>query len=121
MGKRTGGAANREWNRGRKATPQQIAHDQLVEDVRRYIWDCHKHRAIVDPAHHPTAEGAAKAVFYRTKKERETIVAEFERQHAAYLSWSAERDGSRPGQPSARAARDTSAVVARDISPRAGR
>ena len=47
-------------------------------EVRAYIADCLRHRAQLDPAHHPTADGAVKMIPHRGDPgEAETIRATF--------------------------------------------
>jgi hypothetical protein len=68
----TGGIANREWTRGHPAG-HVIDRDRLTAQVDAYLADCRKHRAIINPAYHPTEAGALKIICHRSDEEAAVI------------------------------------------------
>jgi hypothetical protein len=60
----TGGAANREWQRGtRHVTPLDPAY--LKAQIFAYLADCYANRGILSPAHHPTEAGALRVIYHQ--------------------------------------------------------
>ena len=53
------------------------ARERLDEGVRAYLADCREHRPLFSPAYHPTADGAAKAVYCASKEETAYVKARF--------------------------------------------
>lgn len=53
--------------------------ERLTREVSRYIIDCKRHRRILDPQYHPTADGAVKLIYHRGTGDRKYIKDEFAR------------------------------------------
>lgn len=68
----TGGAANREWQRG---TQPQAAPDAggLTAHVAQYLAECRAHQQLLDRRYHPTEEGALKVIFHRGRDQETAI------------------------------------------------
>lgn len=76
----TGGLANREWQSGTRPQPQ-VDSDYITGQVRRYLSDCRKHRALLNPANHPTETGLLRVVFCHGDDEKQAALAAY-RAHA---------------------------------------
>ena len=74
----SGGAANRGWNTGTRAVPA-VNYGALALAVVGYLEDCARFRALLDPAHHPTAGGALRVIYHRNAEEKAAILAYFRR------------------------------------------
>ena len=42
---------------------------QYEAQVRAYVADCQRHRALLNPAYHPTADGAVKMIPHQSNAE----------------------------------------------------
>lgn len=80
----TGGTANRDWSAG-TAVVTEVPAERLTAGVKAYLADCRRHRAILSAKHHPTPDGACKAVFHRTSGGDAFIRSELTRLAAARL------------------------------------
>lgn len=75
----TGGRANRTWRAGSRIVPE-LTPDALVYAVREYRRACFRHAALLNPRYHPTADGAAKAIFTYSPADAQRVREEFNRQ-----------------------------------------
>jgi hypothetical protein len=73
----TGGAANREWQRGSRAE-QPVNIPYLVLQVKAYMEDCERFRAILGPGH-PNWNAAKHVIFCRNDEERHAALVIFSR------------------------------------------
>jgi hypothetical protein len=71
----TGGLANREWQSGTRPQPQ-VDTDYITAQVRRYLRDCRKHRAILSP-YHPTEAGLLRVVFCHGDGEKQAALTAY--------------------------------------------
>jgi hypothetical protein len=72
----TGGVANRGWQSGTALEPVVDA-DAIAVQVRRYLADCRKYKAVLSPAHHPTEKSMLQVVFTRSDTEKRAAIAAF--------------------------------------------
>lgn len=75
----TGGAANREWQRGAKQPVTLLTADYLTAHVRAYLADCYAARETLNPAYHPTAAGALKVIYHEGIAQADQIRRAFNR------------------------------------------
>jgi hypothetical protein len=71
----SGGAANREWQRGTRPG-QPVDTDAIAVQVRRYLRDCAA-APWLDGRYHPTEDGALKVVFHRGREQETAVRAAF--------------------------------------------
>lgn len=79
----TGGAANREWQRGTAPGPRAAELERgglaawAAEQARAYLAGCRMMRALLDPRYHPTADGMVKIVWCRDKAAETALRAAY--------------------------------------------
>jgi hypothetical protein len=78
-GRWTGGAANREWQRGARPAGAPLERAYVAGQIRAYLADCHAAGAILNPRYHPTPEGALEMIPHHGKVQQEQIRREYQR------------------------------------------
>lgn len=78
-GRWTGGAANREWQRGTRPRQELLPRAYVVAQLRAYFADCHANRSILNPRYHPTGPGALKMIPHSGDAQQAQIIREYQR------------------------------------------
>jgi hypothetical protein len=52
--------------------------DTITAQVRRYLGDCRRHRALLDPRYHPTEKGALMVVFHANDTQKAAVIAAYQ-------------------------------------------
>jgi hypothetical protein len=73
----TGGAANREWQRGTQPLETLLPRDYIAAQIRAYQADCYAARKILNPRYHPTAAGFLKLIPHQGDMQRHQILREY--------------------------------------------
>lgn len=69
----TGGAANREYRRGKRPEPPRADAQAVLALVRAYIADCDRWRHLLRASDHPTADGAVQLIYCRDDDEKDLV------------------------------------------------
>jgi hypothetical protein len=72
-------AAGMTRQAGARLVPE-LTPEACMHAVREYRRACSSHAAMLNPRYHPTADGAAKAIFTYTPAQAQQVRDEFNRQ-----------------------------------------
>jgi hypothetical protein len=74
----TGGIANREYRRGKRAEPPPSDALAVLALVRGYQADCARWKHLLRASDHPTAEGTVRMIYCRDDQQKDLVRRAFQ-------------------------------------------